>query len=176
MIYINLDDTVSLLFESVGLIPAKELVKKCRDLGMDELPYRDLGYDSTLPSFGEGYLFNYETDDNETAFIEILKKDNMILQAGVQIIYKPSFTSMKMKKHHKYLLELSEKHYGSGLLTKVGYADVTNFGDYKTVCYLSKMKERGVKSITFRIGDKKFWRNSMNEEKVLRGEEYLMKN
>lgn len=176
MIYLNLDDTVSLLFESVGLIPAKELVKKCMDLGMDELPYRDLGHDSTLPSFDEGYMFNYETDDNEIAFLEILEKDNMILQAGIQIIYKPSFTSMKMKKNHKYLLELSEKHYGSGFLTKVGLADVTNFGDYETVCYLSKMKARGVKSIIFRIGDKKYWRNSMNEEKVLRGEEYLMKN
>ncbi len=157
MIYFSLNDTFSLLFESVGLISTKELVNKCIDLGMNEQPYRDLGYDSNLPHFDKGYMFNYKTDDNEIARLEILEKDNKILQAGIQITYKPSLTSKKMKRHHKYLLELSEKQYGSGFLTKVGYADIINFGDNRTVCYLSKMKMRGIKSIAFRIGNKRFW-------------------
>jgi len=125
---------------------------------MNEQPYRDLGYDSNLPHFDKGYMFNYKTDDNEIAFLDILEKDNKILQVGIQITYKPSLLFKKMKKHHKHLLELSEKHYGGGLLVRVGCADITNFGDNRTVCYLSKMKMRGTKSIAFRIGDKRFWR------------------
>jgi hypothetical protein len=98
--YFSLADTFSLLCESVGLIPARELVKKCRDLGMNELPYKDLGYDSDLPHFDKGYMFNYKSDGNQRVFLEILEKDERILLAGIQITYKFLFASKNMKKHH----------------------------------------------------------------------------
>ena len=158
MSYFSLNDSFSLLLESVGLIPVKELINKCRDIGMGEQPYRDLGHDSNLPQFDKGYMFNYKTDDNEIAYLEILEQDYKILQAGIQITYKHSLFSKKMKKHHKYLSELCEKQYGSGFPMKVGYADIINFGDNRTICYLSKMKMQRIKSIALRIGDKKIWR------------------
>jgi hypothetical protein len=158
MVYLSLADTLSLLYESVGAIPAKDLVKKCRDLGMDELPYMDTGYDSNLPHFDKGYMFNYKSDGNQRVFLEILEKDERILQAGIQITYKFFFASKNMERHHKYLSEISEKHYGSGLPTTTGYADIINYGDKRTACYLSKMRVRGIKSLVFRIGDRQFWR------------------
>lgn len=159
MIYLSLDDTFSLLCESVGSIPAKKLVKKCRNLGMNKRDYRDLGYDPGLPHFDKGYWFNYKTNDEEVAYLEILEKDEKIFQAGIQIVYKPksSLLFKKMEKHYKFLSELSEKHYGSGFFMKLGSADILNFGDNKTVCYLSKAILPESIAINFRIGDKEFW-------------------
>lgn len=158
MNYIKLSSALTVLIESVTSISAKELLKRCRDLGMNEQPYRDLGYDSNLPDFDKGYFLNFKTDDNKIATFEILEKEDMILQAGFQIIYKSKFFSLKLKKHYKNLLKLLERTYGIGFPSKVAYSELMNFEDDKIVCYLSKMKlPGGIKSLTLRVGNKRFW-------------------
>lgn len=157
MIYYGLDDTFYLLSKSVGYISAKEFVEKCKKLDMKEQPYITSGFDSNLPNFDKGYVFHYKTDDNERAILEILEKDNMILQAGIQIIYSPSFFPSKIKKHYKKLMELLVDHYGVGLPMNMGNIEMLNYSDSKTVCYISKSKVNNTDALTLRIGDRRFW-------------------
>ncbi len=126
---------------------------------MSKKSYYDTGFDSSLPKFDKGYCFYFKTDENETSTLEILEKDEMILQAGFQIVYKSRFFSKKFERHYRFLLELLESIYGSGYPIEVAYANIMNFDNDKTVCYLSKLKmSGGMKSLALRVGNKKFWK------------------
>lgn len=153
----SLDDTFSLLTESVPEHSASILFKKCKEIGMSEIEYIDTGIDSNLPEFDKGYNFVYRTSDNAEAKLEILEKGLIIMQAGIQIIYSPSFFSSKTKKHFNILKDKSDNYYGECLPMNMGGVEILNYGNLYSVCYLSKMKTNGRDVINFKVGNRKFW-------------------
>lgn len=85
----NLDETFSLLTDSVPEDKASDLMKKCKEIGMKEIEYLTTGLDSNLPEFDSGDNLVFKTNDDSEARLEILEKDSIIMQAGIQIIYPP---------------------------------------------------------------------------------------
>lgn len=155
--FFSLKEIISLLIESVANLSANDFVEKCRAFGMEEQPYLDLGFDRTLPDFDKGYNFNFNTEDNNKTILEILQKGDHILQAGFQIIYPPSLFFAKIKKHYPKIISFLEAHYGVGFPMKMGNSEILNYGDDKTVCYVSKAKVNNGDVLTLRVGNKLFW-------------------
>lgn len=153
----SLEETFSLLTDSVPEDKASDLVKKCKETGMNEIEYLDTGMDSNLPEFDKGYNFVFKTNDDAETRLEILEKYSIIMQAGIQIIYPPSFFFSKAKKHFKILKDHSDNYYGVSLPMNMGGAEILNYGNISSVCYLSKMKVNGRDVINFRVGNRKFW-------------------
>lgn len=157
MPFYDLDYTFNLISESVGYTSAIGLVETCRRAGMLEREYVDLIFDSKIPAFDKGYLFNFSTENDASAIIEILEKDCKILQAGALFKYPWVLLFPKSKKHFKKMLKLMEGKYGSGWRGDVGNIELINFADDKTVAYLSRVRNKMVDYVSFKIGDKVFW-------------------
>ena len=152
----SLDETFSLLTDSVPEDKASDLMKKCKEIGMNEIEYLATGMDSNLPEFDKGYNLVFKTNDDAEARLEILEKDSIIMQAGIQIIYSPSFFFSKAKKHFKILKDHSDIYYGESLPMNMGGAEILNYGNIFSACYLSKMKVNGRDVINFKVGNRKF--------------------
>jgi hypothetical protein len=154
----SLAETFELLTSSVNNISAQALVDQCLKLGMKEVDNIDLGFDSMLPQFDNSFVFIFSTDDEEKARLEILDKEGKILQAGIQIFYKPAIFFSNFKKHYRKTIELLEKHYGPASPIDLGNnMEIINFGDLKTVAYTSKMKLNGSDILTLKVGNTEFW-------------------
>lgn len=157
MTYYGLTDTFHLISRSVGYITPDDLVEACRSIGMLEQSFFDLPSPSNFPTYDAGYFFKYITDNNINATVEILEKDNKILQAGTLMAYPPSLFFSKVKNHYGKLQELIETYYGVGTSTTLRKVEILNFGDSKTVCYLSKGVANKHEYVSFKIGDRIFW-------------------
>lgn len=153
----NLDKIFSLLTDFVPEDKATNLIDKCKEIGMNEVEYLDTGMDSNLPEFDNGYNFVFKTNNDTETRLEILEKDSIIMQAGIQIIYPPSFFFSIAKKHFKILKRHSDGYYGKCLPMNVGGVVILNYGNILSVCYLSKMKVNGKNVITFKVGNREFW-------------------
>ena len=153
----SLDEIFSLLTESVPEHNASKLFEKCKEIGMREIEYINTGLDSNLPEFDKGYNFVFQINDNVETKLEILEKDFIIMQAGIQSIYSPSIFSSKAKKHFNILKNKSDKYYGEGSPMNMGGVEILNYGNIYSVCYLSKMKSKGRDVINFKVGNRKFW-------------------
>lgn len=124
---------------------------------MYEIEYINTGMDRNLPKFDKGHSFIFKTNDDTESRLEILEIDSIIIQAGIQIIYPPSFYFSKAKKHFKILKSHSDKYYGESFPMNMGGAEILNYGNISSVCYLSQMKVNDRDVINFRVGNKKFW-------------------
>lgn len=153
----SLADTFTLLTHSVGNLTINQVLQKCRDIGLDEYPYIDLGMDSSLPEFDNGYLFKYKTDDNIEVLLDILEKEKKILQAGIQIIYPRKLFISKIGKHYKKLTDMAEDYYDTGSPMNLGNIKILNYGNNQTVCYISQSKVNKRNILTLRVGNTVFW-------------------
>ena len=153
----SLDETFALLTDSVTTDSASELIKECKGIGMKQSAYIDTGMDSILPKFDNGYTFIYQTNDDVEVRLEIIEKDSIIMQAGIQIIYSPSFFFSKSKKHFDILKYQCDDYYGESLPMSMGGGKILNYGNPLSVCYLSKLKVNGRDVINFKVGNRKFW-------------------
>jgi hypothetical protein len=154
---ITTQEIIGLLVGHVADISASDLVKKCNDLGMQQVPYQDVGLDSNLPPFEAGYHFRFNLDGKEEVLFEILEKESLVLQAGYQLVFPASLFSSKAKKKHRQSEEVLETYYGVGLVMKVGRIKTTNYGNDTTVAYISRAKGAGIDVITLRVGNRRFW-------------------
>lgn len=148
---------INLLIQAVPKMAASELVQKCHDLGMIPQPYQQSPADSNLPEFDEGHQFRFETHGAAAAGFDILEKEGVILQAGFQIFFRRAFFICKSKKYYNSMVAQLEQHYGSGSLMKTSGVTISNYGDPRTVCYISKAKALGKDLITIRVGNRLFW-------------------
>jgi len=153
----NLNDTFSLLTDSVPIDSTSDFIKKCKEIGMNQIAYVDTGFDSNLPEFDNGYNFIYKTNDGVETRLEILEKDSIIMQAGIQIIYPPSFLFSKAKKHFSILKGKSDDYYGESLPMNMSGAEILGYGNPSSVCYLSRIKVNDRNVINFKVGNRKFW-------------------
>jgi len=154
---VNLEDTFSLLTDAVPVDGSTALIKKCKELDMLQIAYVDSGFDSNIPEFDKGYNFVYKTNDSVEAKLEILEKDLIIMQAGIQIIYPPSLLFSKAKNHFNILKRLSDDYYDESLPMNISGAEILNYGNPSSVCYLNRIKALGRNTINFRVGNKTFW-------------------
>ena len=127
MINYSIENSFLLLKKSIGFITCKELVEKCKKIGMEEKSYSDLDGDVNLPNFDTGYIFYFLTDNNKRALIEILEKEKTILQAKVQIFYPRKLFSSKNNKHYKKIIDLVETHYGVGIPLNIANSKILNY-------------------------------------------------
>ena len=123
---------------------------------MNKIDYFDLGMDDNLPEFDKSYKLVYQTDGGIDSRLEILGKDSIIMQTGIQIIFPHSFFS-KSKNHYKTLKSHSENYYGECLPINISGTKFLNYGNALSVCYLSKMKINCRDVINFKVGNRKFW-------------------
>lgn len=153
----SLNETFALLTNSVPVDKASGLINECKGIGMQQIAYVDTGMDSNLPKFDNGYNFIYQANDDVEARLEILEKDSIIMQAGIQITYSPSFFFSKAKKHFNILKDQCDDYYGESLPMSIGGGKILNYGNPLSVCYLSRLKVNGRGVINFKVGNRKFW-------------------
>jgi len=150
-IMITSAEVIKLLVTEIANITASELLHECKERGMRQAPYQDIGLDSNLPSFDTGYHLRFNPDCKEEALFEILQKDSYVLQAGYQLVLP--------KAHNRYqqLKQILEFHYGVGYPINVGEMDILNYGNEKTTAYLSYIKIARNELVTIRVGNRRFW-------------------
>jgi hypothetical protein len=153
----NINDILSLLIDSVISKSGRQLVDTCVNLEMIKQEFIEFGFDSTFPEFDRGYLYFYTTDNKETSRLEILERENEILQTGIQIVYKSVLFTANFKKDFQIAKIILDKYYGTGSQMNVGKVETINYGDGKTICYLSKLKMNGKNVLTIRIGNALLW-------------------
>lgn len=157
MIFYSLIDTISLLVHNTPNKEAKELAEYCRQIGMEEQEFLDLNILDTLPSFDGGYVFTYETDDKLVARLEIIEKNKIVLQVGIQIVYPLTFFFSKMKNHLKLIASELEEIYGPAMPMKVKNIKILNYGNIESVSYISTTKMNGHDVLTIRVGNRIFF-------------------
>ena len=171
----SLNDTFLLLADSVSVLNADEFVSRCRDTGMVEQPFANTDIDRNLPIFDNGYLLRYITDDDVTAMLEVLEKEERILQAGIQIIYPKTLSSSNLNEHYKKIVKIAESYYGIGQPTLAGIMGILNYGNNETVFYTSKSNVYATNEelLTFRVGNRDFWGKSKFQRKRCYNEEIV---
>lgn len=153
---ITAQDIIKLMVGRVASTAAADLVSKCKELGMRQVPYKT-SLDSVLPPFDVGHHFRFNLDGGEEALFEILEKDTLVLQAGCQLFLPASFFSSKSKRTNRQLREIIEAHYGGGQVVNMGVAKGVCYEDSSTVAYISRAKIAGVDVVTVRVGNRRFW-------------------
>lgn len=156
-VIITSDEVIKLLVTGIANITASELLSECKKIGMRQVPYQDVGLDSNLPPFDEGYHLRFNPNGKEEALFEILQKDGFVLQAGYQLVLPTSLSFSKASNRYQQLKQILESHYGVGYPMDVGGIESINFGNEKTITYLSKANIAGNVAITIRVGNKYFW-------------------
>jgi len=155
---ITTQEIVGLMVSDLAEISASDLVKKCNDLGMKQVPYQDVGLDSNLPPFEAGHHFRFNLDGKEEVLFEILEKDSLVLQTGYQLVLPAPLFFSKAKKRHRQFEEILENYYGVGSVMKVGGIKITNYRNDTTIAYISRAKGAGYTDvITVRVGNRRFW-------------------
>jgi hypothetical protein len=154
---ITTQQIINLLADNVSHTLAVDLARKCVDLGMRQVPYQDVDLLSILQPFEAGYHFRFNPDGKEEVLFEILEKDTLVLQAGYQIVLPTSLFFSKGKKRHSQLKDVLAICYGVGLPMKVGGNEIINYGNERTIAYLSRAIVAGIDAITVRVGNRRFW-------------------
>lgn len=152
----SLDVTFSLLTDFVSVLSAEEFIAKCSDIGMVEQTFDGTDFYQNQPFFDNGYWFEYITDDDTTAKLEVLEKEERILQAGIQIVYPKTLSSSNLNEHYKKIVRIAESYYGTGQPTQVGNVEILNYGNNETVFYISKLNVDNNDLLTFRVGNRQF--------------------
>jgi hypothetical protein len=154
---ITTEEIIKLLINHVADMPATDFVKECIDIGMQQVPYQKVDQDSNLPMFDKGYHFRFIPDNKGNALFEILEKDDLVLQAGYQIVFKADLFFSKALKMYNQIREILETYYGEGQRMNIYRIKTINFRNDTTIAYLSKAKIAGVYAITIRVGNRFFF-------------------
>ena len=158
---ISLKTIFWLIYDSVNNLSCQEIVKLCESVGMEQVDFVPVPGDQNLPEFDNGFKFKFKTDRDEVCHLEILERRGEITQCGIQIIMNKFWIFSNLSEHFELLKEYSDSVYGQSQPINIGMTTVLNYGDGKTVCYLSKMeleiKNKKRHILSFRIGNGKFW-------------------
>ena len=154
---VSAESVIRLLIGRVAQASAQELLLECRAVGMMEQPYSESPLAELLPPFDKGYHLTFELDGKNKAIFEILETQGRVLQAGFSVLFPrlPFFSGARAAYNHAR--RLIEGHYGLGVPAKFAGASTLNYGDEKTLSYLSIRRIMGRRMITFRTGNKDFW-------------------
>lgn len=151
----RLDYLLSLLIESAEKkLPPSELinfienqnVKKVKYINLHGVPIYDLGYD---------YLFH--TTDNEEGRLVIIEIDNLILQSGFQVYYKPKLFNNNLRKDFNYIVKSVKNFYKNEDIYKFTKPKLYQYFNGVSQCYVTK--EDKLKVLTFRVTNTEIWQN-----------------
>jgi hypothetical protein len=154
---------IGLLVNQVSGAKAADFAEQCLQVGME--PYSSLERDaalslcnSNLPPFDEQSHFSFELDDRHDAVFEILEKDEVILQAGYQVLI-PSrlFFGSKAFGKYKDAIQALEDQFGTGMPMNQQDIQTMNFGNASAVAYAALIKTGRSHSLTVRVGNRRFW-------------------
>ena len=128
----------------------------CRTSEMREVLYQNMVVDQRMPKFEEGHWYTFQMSGAKSARLEVLVKDKVVLQAGVEIIY-PESPGAIAERHFKELAQIGNRHYGLGAPIDLGGIDNLNYGDTRSVFYIVKGNMNKHPFIVFRAGNRRFW-------------------
>ncbi len=153
----SIDETFSLLTDSIPEEIPSNLVKKCEEIGMKNLRYLDTGFSRSLSDVDKDYSFVFRSNNDAEIRLEILEKDSTIMQTSILIVNQPSFFFSKAKKHFKILKDHSDSYYGEHSIMNMGGEYSLNYGNVSSICYLYKMKVNGEDVIYFKVVNRDYW-------------------
>jgi hypothetical protein len=153
----SLNEIFALLYQSVGNVSTDELCEKCRELGMVERPYVDPGMDQGMPKYEGAYWFACPIEGGHEGNFEILEAKEDIVQAGIQVVFRPGLFFSKASRFYKTACEIAQRTYGLGAPMNMGPMEIYNFGNSESICYVSKGRGPAAEFVTIRVGNRKFW-------------------
>ena len=166
---VNTLDVVTILINRVSFASTESLKRECIEMGMNEQDYLNPGMDQTLPKFGEGVHLIFESDDHQTAHMEILGRQGRVLQAGFQLIYRPTLFLRKWKKQYDSLCRHMADHYGLGTPLAVSGVVTINYGDERSLAYISRSKANMCTVLTVRVGNRDLWEGEGDSKSETQG-------
>lgn len=154
----NIKDTFNLLVYSVETKLATEFVETCLELGMIQKEFMDNTWLSpNFPAFDNGYTFHYNIGHDEFTVLEIYEKEEKILQAGIQVFYKPVIFFRDSKKHFKQAVGFLSEYYGEGHPVEFDNVKTIYYQDLNTICYISTARENNKDVLTLKVGKAEYW-------------------
>jgi hypothetical protein len=145
------------LLELTGNEKVSEMVKKCRSVGIIERPDVSQGSEFVFPEADRRYVFYQKIKENILAVFEILEKDDLVLQSGIQIIYPPDRWLDEISYYYQKLLRILEANYGLPVWVNVNKKGVLSFENKETFSYLSEFKMGDKDVLTVRVASRAFW-------------------
>ncbi len=135
----------------------ENVTKVCTSPEMIGVPYVATPIDETLPAFDQGHWFTLSIGASVPARLEVLFKEEQVLQAGVQIIYDEQGTDAAARDF-RAIERAADRHYGLGVSLDMGPVENKNYGDGDTVFYVTKYVANRRDILTFRVGNRRFWK------------------
>lgn len=150
-------EQIVLLLISCAINGAPETVREvCSTPDMVEVPYQQLSVDERLPRFEKAHWFVFQLPKTKQARLEVLLKDDAVLQAGVEIVYMKSANTTAVSQYNE-VTKAAEKHYGKGRPIDMGGIEIQNYGGMRSVFYVIKGAMNKHPFIVFRAGNRRFW-------------------
>ena len=160
---VRLKDMFGLIVEGSAGHSAASLLDRCGDIMTSET-FDPSSVGPDLPSYDDGRLFFFRTDDNSGAFLTVLDRNDRVLQADVTVTYPRAVLARgplrffsKRYRHLRRILRLAEDRYGPGIPVTVGKTTIFNFDDDATVFHVLTSSRCAGDVLVFRAGDKALW-------------------
>jgi len=145
------------LLEWAGNEKASEMVKKCRSLSIAERPDIPQSSEFVFPEADRRYLFYRKIKENILAVFEILEKDGLVLQSGIQLIYPPDRWLGEISSYYQKLLRVLETNYGLPVWINLNEKGILSFESKEAFSYLSEFKMGDKDVLTVRAASRAFW-------------------
>jgi hypothetical protein len=144
--------TVSILNETTTSVK-----EKCLSQGMFKIDMIDIPSD--LPDYNERYLMSVKTNNREVCLVEIIGRDETIIQIGVQIFFRKTMFMISNLNEHSYTIDkLYTNYFGSGdLIGNDLGMDLVNYRKDEILGYTNKFDSEEKKSLIFRVGNIPFF-------------------
>jgi hypothetical protein len=148
------------LLESIGKRNISKLLEQCRSLDMIEEGNANRKSNSAFPEIDRKHLFYRKIKKDVLAIFEILEKDGLAPQAGIQLIYPPESWLAHISHYHREVIRILERNYGQPVWINLKESGVLSFKTETVFCYLSELKMKSKNVLTVRVASKAFWSGS----------------
>lgn len=156
---ISLSELFLLLINCVINGSTSNMNDLCLSREMVSIPYETVVQDTLLPNFEEAHWYVFPFNEGRNAKLEILIKDDKILQSGVEIVFFNDDRNKVANEFYNEIYDLAYNHYGNSTKNyEMGDFMNISFNDNNSVFYIFKGDSNGHPFIIFRVGNKEFWR------------------
>ena len=159
----SLSESFDLLLDSMKNKNTKELLNTCRKIQMDEYVFHVDKSNMDLPELKNGYRFIYKTDNNETCLLDILDKENGLLQVELKI--NPDGTSefSDINEFFNILKEHCDQYFGPTTPIINGNNKVVKYQNESFMSFVM-MDDSTTPEINFQIGNRLLWEQLFRDE------------
>ena len=172
---ISLSETFDLLLDSMKNKSTKELLNTCRKIQMEECVFHVPESNKGFPELENGYSFVYKTDSNGTCSLDILDKDNELLQVELKINSGGTSEFPDINKFFNILKEYCDQYFSPETPTIYENNTVVKYQNELLVSFVM-MDDSISQVINFQIGNRLLWEQIFREEnKEIRMKLYSIK-